>query len=220
MNPVNPDSNKAIQNYRRLARRYDDSCRRVMSIRQDAVGLLGLRSGDYVLDVACGTGLSFPMLVAGVGLKGKVVGLELSPDMAGQARKRIVLNRWDNVSIIEADAGKVEQLGETFDSMLFHYTHDVLRQPDALFRILSHAKPGARIVLAGIKAAPWWLGPIGPISKWRARQYLTTYEGFENPWSNLLKYVPEFHWSSRLAGTNYVGWGPFDHATFLAGEKL
>ena len=43
--------------------------------------------GDAVLDVACGTGLSFPLLEEAIGPAGRLVGVELSPEMAAIARR-------------------------------------------------------------------------------------------------------------------------------------
>ncbi|MEU5275739.1 class I SAM-dependent methyltransferase [Streptomyces asoensis] len=53
-----------------------------------AVGGLGLRAGDRVLDAGCGTGRALPPLREAVGPTGVVVGVDLTPAMltaAGQA---------------------------------------------------------------------------------------------------------------------------------------
>lgn len=47
-----------------------------------------LRSGERVLDVACGTGAWALCAAARVGPKGQVVGLDISPDMLAVARRR------------------------------------------------------------------------------------------------------------------------------------
>lgn len=50
-----------------------------------AVGELGLRPGDAVLDAGCGTGRALPPLRAAVGPSGAVLGVDLTPEMLEQA---------------------------------------------------------------------------------------------------------------------------------------
>ncbi|MFF1836389.1 class I SAM-dependent methyltransferase [Streptomyces sp. NPDC058231] len=53
-----------------------------------AVGALGLRPGDTVLDAGCGTGRALPALRGAVGPRGRVLGADLTPAMleaAGRA---------------------------------------------------------------------------------------------------------------------------------------
>ena len=58
----------------------------IKPVRQRAVELLNLKPGDRVLDVGCGPGGSFPFLVPAVGSSGKVVGVEISPEVSFNAR--------------------------------------------------------------------------------------------------------------------------------------
>jgi ubiquinone/menaquinone biosynthesis C-methylase UbiE len=44
--------------------------------------------GDSVLDIACGTGANFALLDERVGPAGRVVGVDLSPDMLAVAAER------------------------------------------------------------------------------------------------------------------------------------
>lgn len=207
MNLGSPNANQAIINYRSLAQDYDASCERVGRIRMETVALLGLRSGDCVLDVGCGTGLSFPLLRAGVGVHGTVVGVELSPEMCRAARERIERHGWRNVQAIETNVVQADFGAHRFDALLFHYTHDVLRQPEALAHLFSHARLNARVAVAGMKKANAWLAPLSWFAMWRARKYLTTFEGLEVPWNNLIRWVPDFQWRPTLLGTGYIGWG-------------
>jgi len=43
---------------------------------------------------------------------------------------------------------------------LLHFTHDVLRRPQALDHVLAHLRPGARIVATGLQWAPGWALPV------------------------------------------------------------
>lgn len=205
-----PDPYLAIRNYRALAGGYDASCTRIGSIRDETVALLGLRAGDHVLDVACGTGMSFAHLRNAVRGTGRVIGIELSPEMCLLARQRVKAARWSNVSVIEGDAVTAQishETGARFDAILFHYTQDVLRQPVAVRRLLSLCRPGARVAVAGLKAAPLWAAPVTAFAMWRSRNYVTTFEGLSAPWDHLASMLADFQWQSRLLGSGYVGWG-------------
>src|SRR5688572_12534600 len=68
-------------------------------LREVAVSRLCLEPGSRVLDVACGTGASFPFLVQAVGPDGEVVGVDISPDLAAIAKKRIEQEKWNNVHV-------------------------------------------------------------------------------------------------------------------------
>lgn len=201
-----PDQRLAIERYRAHAAGYDASARRTMPLRRRTVARLRLQPGDTVLDVACGTGLSFGLLREAVGPAGRIVGVELSPHMLALARERCRSESWDNVTLIES-AMESAQLPAGLDAILFNFTHDVLRSPPALARIFAAARPGARVAAAGMKYAPWWLAPLNVVVRAQARPYMTTFEGLEQPWSLLRGYLQEFHWEAVLYGTGYIGWG-------------
>jgi len=205
-----PDPARAIEKYRRHAARYDATAARTMALRQRTIGLLGLKAGDVVLDVACGTGLSFPLLRDGVGPTGKVIGVELSPEMLAQARGRVESNGWTNVVLIQA-AMEDARVSERLDAILFNYTHDVLRSPAALERIFACARPGARVAVAGVKHPPWWLYLARLWRLANARPYLTTFEGLDRPYSLLERHVPDLAITPVLLGTNYIGAGRTSH---------
>ena len=203
-----PDARRSVESYRYLAARYDASCRRVMPIREKAVALLHLQPGDVVVDVASGTGLSFPLLMEAIGPTGHLIAIEHSPEMMALARRRTEAAGWRNATLIEAPV-EAADVPIPFDAVLFHFTHDVLQSPPALTRLLRHAKPGARVAVAGNKLASWWLAPVNLWMIFRARRYLTTYAGLRQPWRNLLTCVPDLTVRRRLLDTGYVAQGRF-----------
>lgn len=203
---TDPDPRRAIELYRRRAAGYDASARRTMEIRRQAVAWLALAPGERVLDVACGTGLSFGLLAAAVGPAGQVVGVEVSPEMMAQARARAVQEGLTQVRLVE---GSLEEaaLDGPFDAVLFHYTHDVLQSPRALANIFAHAKPGARVSVAGIKHPPAWLFPARLYRLLKARPYVTTFRGLDRPWEQLEPYLAGIEVQPRMFGTNYLARG-------------
>lgn len=211
-----PNTAKAVRLYRDHANGYDASARRTMWIRARTIEKLNLRPGDRVLDVACGTGLSFPLLREAVGAEGEVVGIEVSPEMIGLARQRVTEAGWQNVTLLEASIESADIPGP-LDAVLFHFTHDVMRSPAALKRIFAAARPDARIAFAGMKYAPWWMAPVNVIVRAQARPYMTTFEGLDKPWDLALPYLQGFERHSVLLGTGYIGWGQVhesDNAAF------
>ena len=204
--PPAPDPGLAIERYRKHAPGYDASAGRTMALRRRTVGLLGLEPGQSVLDVACGTGLSFGLLQEGVGPAGRIVGVELSADMLDLARRRVATEGWTNVTLVEA-AMEDAAIPGPIDAVLFNFTHDVLRSAPALANVFAAVRPGARVAVAGMKFAPWWAAPLNLLALAKARPYMTTFEGLGRPWSRLDAYLERFDWEPVMAGIGYIGHG-------------
>ncbi|MEE8347547.1 MAG: methyltransferase domain-containing protein [Dehalococcoidia bacterium] len=77
--------------------------------RRRAVRELRLSNGSVVLDIACGTGLNFPLLRQAVGPEGRIIGLDYSEGMLQRAARKIDANDWTNVSLIHDDARNLSQ---------------------------------------------------------------------------------------------------------------
>ena len=54
----------------------------------DIVRELGIKPGYYVLDIGSGTGVLLPFLIAELGDKGRIVALDFSAEMLGQAKAK------------------------------------------------------------------------------------------------------------------------------------
>ena len=211
-----PDRDLAIKRYRSLASGYDSGTRFVIRMRRLAVELLGLRQGDVVFDIACGTGPMLADLAQRVKPRGRVIGIEQSPEMIAIARERVRReDLGDAVTLIEAAAEEV-CVEEIADALVFFYTHDVLQSPRALDRLFRSARPGARVVAAGARFRPaWWAPPLNLWTAWRARKYLTTYRGLLCPWRDLQRHCPDFHTvAGNFLGSGYIGVGTFEKRAF------
>lgn len=203
----------AIAKYRDKAAGYDASTRCTWPIRVSTIALLQLQAGQRVMDVGCGTGLSFGLLRDAVGAQGAVAGIEHSPDMAALARGRIAAAGWDNVHVVEAaaedaqvaaDAAQLPLPATPFDAALFNYTHDILRSPPAVANLLRQLKPGAQIAVAGMKFPPRWAWPLRLIALRQNRSYNGNYAALDAPWDTLLPHVCNFSLRSTLFGTGYI----------------
>jgi SAM-dependent methyltransferase len=202
-----PDRDAALEQYRRRASVYDRELAFFEPIRRLAISRLELRPGDVVFDVGCGTGLSLAMLRQGVGPKGRIVGIEQSPEMVEQARRRVAGARWARVTLM---CSPVEDAGLRVraDAALFHFTHDILQRPEAIANVLGNLKPGARVVASGLKwAAPWVLRPVNWLVLPAALRSVTSLDGMDRPWRLLQEQLGRMNVESRLLGGAYVASG-------------
>jgi len=204
---MRPDPQLAIDRYRRLAAGYDASSRREWPRRLRTIDALELVPGAVVLDVACGTGLSFAPLVERVGAAGTVVGVELSPQMGEFAAARIEAAGWRNVHLRVEDIAAADLSRFRFDAVLLHYAHDVLCSPPALANVFAHARPGATVAIAGIKTVHPLLAPLNLWARARGWRYRTSSEHLAAPWRALAPWVPRFDVETFLLGTAFVGRG-------------
>jgi ubiquinone/menaquinone biosynthesis C-methylase UbiE len=199
------DARPAPVLYRRLAAVYDLSTAWLEPYRRRAISQLGLEPGDVVLDVGCGTGLSFQQIQAAVGPRGRLVGIEPSRDMLDHAHARVEAAGWDNVTLLEADAESAAIPGPV-DAVLFAFTHDVLQSPKALANVLGQLHPGGRVAAAGPKWAP--LAPPLNLLIWQvASQFVTTFEGFGRPWAELERALSGLCVEEACFGCVYLAWG-------------
>jgi ubiquinone/menaquinone biosynthesis C-methylase UbiE len=201
-----PSVRRALDNYRTLAANYDSTCTRIEKLRLIALRALALQPGETVFDIACGTGPILPLLASAVGPTGKVVGVELSPEMAILARERVAANiGCEHASVVEVT---VEQFAPSSpaDALLLCYTQDVLQSAAALDSLIASAKPGARITILGMKTVPWlWGWPANIFNLYRARRYMTTYINLDRPWRLLEQRGANLHIiHTALWGSAYV----------------
>ena len=202
-----PDRAQALARYRALAEGYDESCRWLDKIRMHALDLLALRPGDTIFDIACGTGSMLPALAHAVGQTGQVVGIEQSPEMAAIALRRVKEAGLENVAVL---VSPVEDTAtqHVADALLFCYTHDVLQSGRAIERLVELSRPGARVVVAGVRILGWWAAPLNLWKLWRSRHYLTTYRGLRAPWTRLAADCPDLHLHrTYVLGTSYLAVG-------------
>jgi ubiquinone/menaquinone biosynthesis C-methylase UbiE len=176
-----------------------------------AVDRLELRPGNAVIDVACGTGLNFPLLQDKIGAGGRIVGIDLSADMIAIARERVASHDWHNVTLIEA-AAEEAKIPLTADAALFSFAHDVLQSSTAVANVVAHLHPDARVASVGAKYANGWNPVVNFFVRRSARPYVTTFHGLDRPWRELERYAGEMQSEALALGGAYVAWGQVSRA--------
>lgn len=212
MSQVDSTHERLIATYRKKAEHYNITSRLYpvpgypqQAQRRRTVRALGLRAGDTVVDVACGTGQNFPLIEQAIGSEGRIVGVDLTDAMLAQAQQRVEDNGWSNVSLAQTDAAAFEFPTEV-DAILSTYALSHLPEPGA---VIAHGaaalRPGGRWVVLDLKApdhAPRWLTrPFGSIDDWIARR----------PWEALRKAMQDelsdFSWTEMCFGTAFLAVG-------------
>ncbi|MGZ5248998.1 MAG: methyltransferase domain-containing protein [Caldimonas sp.] len=201
-----PDRAAALAQYRRRAGVYDMELALFEPVRRKAIERLALRPGDVVLDVGCGTGLSFELVRKAVGAKGRIIGIEQSPEMIEKAQERVSQHGWSNVRLL---CSPVETAGipGRADAALFHFTHDILRRPEAVANVVHHLKPGARVVASGLKWATGLAATANPLVLAAALRSVTSLEGLRKPWSRLAAHTRPLDVETMLLGGVYIASG-------------
>jgi ubiquinone/menaquinone biosynthesis C-methylase UbiE len=208
-----------IETYRKKAKHYDFTTRlypapgypqRAQRLR--AVQALGLRPGDTVVDVACGTGLNFPLIQKLIGADGRIVGVDLTDAMLDRAQDRVHAKGWRNVSLVQSDAVEFEFPAEV-DAILSTYA---LTQVPGCAAVIAHGAAallgGGRWVVLDLKVpagVPRRLAQVGTaavrpfasIDQWIARR----------PWEAIRLAMDEelsdFSWTELLFGTAFLAAG-------------
>jgi ubiquinone/menaquinone biosynthesis C-methylase UbiE len=175
-------------------------------LRQETIDALHLQPGQRVLDVGCGTGRNFPLILEKIGSTGKLVGVDYTSDMLARAQERIDHEGWKNVELVQGDAARIE-LGQKFDAALCTLAISVI--PDycsALDRMQAHVKPGGRLAIGDAKLSSRWYGR--PFN-WVADLLGNGAAGImtRRPWESIKKMLGGFYYDEWFLGFFYVAAG-------------
>jgi ubiquinone/menaquinone biosynthesis C-methylase UbiE len=216
---------RLINVYRKKAKHYDLTSRlypapgypqRAQRLR--AVEALGLRAGDSVIDIACGTGLNFPLIEEAIGPDGRIVGVDLTDAMLTQAQDRIQTNGWSNISLVQSDAADFDFPTEV-DAILSTYAlTQVPGCAEVIARGAAALSAGGRWVVLDLKVpdnTPRWLTQLGTatvrpfaaIDEWTMRR----------PWQTIRaamqQQLADVSWTELFFGTAFLAAGTRDPQT-------
>jgi len=203
-----PDNLRSIRKYRRAASGYDTTTGPTWPIRIHCIDLLKLDKGDTVLDVGCGTGLSFEPLLERIGRQGLLVAFEQSPEMHARAEQRAQVLKAQGWRIeLQCASAEEVRLPSRPDAALFHYVHDISRTPAAVENLFAQLAPGTRLAIAGMKFFPWWLAPLNLLAWLKNRPYNVRARELVKPWSLIAARLDDFRWKPTQGGMGYIGSG-------------
>jgi len=175
-------------------------------LRQKTIQALILQPSQSVLDLACGTGRNFPLILDLIGPHGKLIGVDYTPEMLVRARKKVSHHQRSNVQLIRGDATNL-QLEEQFDAVLCTLAMSVIPNYErALERMLDHLKPGGWISISDAQLSPrWYARPFNWISNlmgWGAAADIS-----RTPWKKLSTLVENYSYQELFFGFFYIARG-------------
>lgn len=87
---------------------YDKAIRSLyLPYRQKVIQSLELQPGQTVLDIGCGSGLNFELIIDAIGPQGTLIGVDFSAKMLMRAQQTIDKHGWKNVFLLQQDATKL-----------------------------------------------------------------------------------------------------------------
>jgi ubiquinone/menaquinone biosynthesis C-methylase UbiE len=177
-----------IETYRKKAKHYDITSRFYpapgypqRAQRRRAVHALGLHPGDSVIDIACGTGLNFPLIEEVIGPAGRIVGVDLTDAMLARAQDRIETNGWSNISLVQTDAADFDFPTEPAAILSTYALSQVPECAEVIAHGAAALSAGGRWVVLDLKIpdnTPRWLtqlgiatvGRFGSLEEWIVRR--------------------------------------------------
>ncbi len=219
MSQTDQRRDRLIETYRKKAKHYDITSRlypvpgyphRAQRVR--AVQALGLRAGDSVIDLACGTGLNFSLIEDVIGPGGRIIGVDLTDAMLAHAQDRIEAHGWSNVSLVQADAA---EFGFPTQVNAILSTYALTQVPECA-EIIAHGtaalSAGGRWAVLDVKVpgnTPGWLAQLGTAA---VRPFAAIDEWImRRPWEAIRAAMQEeltdLSWTELFFGTAFLAAG-------------
>ena len=168
--------------------------------RVAAIEALRLNRGDVVVDLGCGNGRNFGQLEAGLGLEGRLIGVDLTEEMLAGARGRADAAGWNNVELVQCDATKYE-FPENVAAIMCTFAIIHMPEVDAIIRrAAASLRPGGRLVILGMKEPTAWPRWMVRVLLWLTRPYGVSAEYLRRrPWESVASHLRvvgfrEFYW--------------------------
>ncbi len=204
------DSEQVKRLYQRIAPIYDlmaiplewlGACRH----RVQAVHLLKLQAGGIVADLGCGTGLNLPLLHEAVGPGGRIICVDLSPDMLSRARRRAKRRGIRNVEWIQADLATY-RLPPAIDGALATFSLEMVPEYDVIIsRVAASLSNNGRLAVYGLKHPERWPDWLVQLGVWITSPFGVSreYETFR-PYAAVFEHLSKVEYREFLFGTAYL----------------
>jgi demethylmenaquinone methyltransferase/2-methoxy-6-polyprenyl-1,4-benzoquinol methylase len=175
-----------------------------MGMRRATVRAMQLHRGDSVLEVGCGTGRNFPLLLDAIGADGHLYGVDFAEQMLRRAHQLCEHRRWSNVTLLQSDATGYA-LPESVDAAVFSLSYATMKyHGQALEHAWNQLRPGGRLVIMDAKTPSGaWGKLVGPAMFWLSRASVLGNPD-ERPWEHLRAFTDQVNLEEKALGTYYI----------------
>lgn len=149
-----------------LVENFEGESREIAAERDAIVAALELREGHAIADVGAGTGLFMEPLARGVGPEGRVLAIDIGPQLVEFMAERARQEGWSQVEARLSSERSVELSRACVDRILVVDTYHHFEYPRSTTQSLHHAlRPGGMLVVVDFERIPgvsreWTLGHV------------------------------------------------------------
>jgi SAM-dependent methyltransferase len=113
--------------------------------------LAGLRPGEAVLDLGCGSGTDVFCAAVAVGPTGRVVGIDFTDQQLAKARQLRDRDGFDQVEFVEGSIDELPFEDASFEVVISNGVIDLVPDKDAVFAEIDRVlRPGGRLQIADV----------------------------------------------------------------------
>ncbi len=110
-----------------------------------------IEPGDAVLDLGAGAGIDAFVARSHVGERGRVVGVDITPEMVDEARSHARTLNYDNVTFVEGDIEALPFKSASFDVVISNCTLNLVPNKSAAFAEMHRVlKPGGHFMVSDL----------------------------------------------------------------------
>ncbi|MEE8207019.1 MAG: methyltransferase domain-containing protein [Nitrospinaceae bacterium] len=210
------DSKLEVQStYQKISRRYDWHMRaynlvglRIGKYRRHAVDLLKLEQGDRVVDLGCGTGLSFSHIMERIGPAGHLTGVDMTAGMLACARGRCNRAGWHNVELVQSEIAAYE-FPQNINAVISTGVMGYVPEYDRVIQDAARAlEPDGRLVIVDAKQPDSWPAWLFKLLFKIKKPLGLGIEFFDNrPWESVERHFPQTTFEERYGGWVYFSTG-------------